>query len=150
VERKEPRRKRHHHRHHNRHRLFFFVEVGGERFGDELLPNQENRMSSTGAQVGQTITITATFVDNTPQANPMVPQPTPDSTPTWAQAAPSVESLVVAANGMSAVATVLTPGADTITFTAIVGGVTYTATLSVNDVAAPQVLGGVTLAAVVS
>jgi hypothetical protein len=148
VERKEPRRKRHHHRHHNRPRILFEVEVGSERFGIELLPNQENRMATTGAQVGQSIAITATAVDTL--GNPMVPQPTPDSTPTWAQAAPSVESLVVAAGGLSALAKVLTPGADTITFTAIVLGVTYTVILSVNDVAAPQVLAGYVLAAVVS
>lgn len=63
--------------------------------------------------------------------NPMAVTPTPDSTPTWTNSNPAAETVAAAADGLTAAATAVAAGTDTITPVAIVGGTSYSANIAV-------------------
>jgi hypothetical protein len=97
-------------------------------------------MNPIAVNVGHVVNMALVALDQ--NGNPMLTQPTPDSTPTWTDApAPAgAATLVVAANGLTAVDTAVEVGTDTVNATAIVSGVTYTATLPITISAVPQTL----------
>ncbi len=59
----------------------------------------------------------------------MAVAPVPDSPPTWAQLDASVQSLAPASDGLTAVATGLKAGTDTVQLSVTVGGKTFAATV---------------------
>ena len=81
--------------------------------------------------------------------NPMLTTPTPDSPPVWSNTTPATETLAVAADGLTAVATSVAVGTDSISVTDIVGGQTFSASIIVNVGAKPQVLTSIQIAATV-
>jgi hypothetical protein len=115
-----------------------------------LLAHQVLKMS-TAINVGQTLSLAISFLDQA--GSPMLTTPTPDSPPTWTQSNAAAETLAVAADGLTAVGTPVAAGIDTITLTVMVGGVSFSATLEV-DVAAvappAQVLTSVAITPTVS
>lgn len=72
--------------------------------------------------------------------NPMATAPTPDSPPTWSNTNPASETLTVAADGLTASATAVAAGVDTVTMTAIVGGNSFSANIDVTVSALVQVV----------
>jgi hypothetical protein len=109
-------------------------------FSIHLVPFQENVMDIT-LSIGHTLTDAIGFYDQ--NNNPMLTTPTPDSAPVWSDTTPATETLVAAANGLTATGTPLAVGSDVVSLTVIVGGVTFTATQNVTVTAAPQVLTSV-------
>jgi hypothetical protein len=103
---------------------------------------------TTTVNVGHDIALSIVYLDQ--NGNPMQTTQTPDSTPSWSNTASSVETLTVAANGLTADTAALAVGSDTVNLTVVVGGKTFTASLSVNVTPAPQVLTSIQIAAVVS
>lgn len=93
---------------------------------------------ATTITVGQTLPLTIAFLDQAGQ--PMTA--TPDQPPGWATNS-TTDLLSVAADGLSATLKGVNPGDDVITLTVIVAGVTFSASLDVTVVAAPQVLTSV-------
>jgi hypothetical protein len=93
--------------------------------------------------IGHVIDMTVEFLDQ--NGNPMLVTPTADAPPAWTNVNPNVETLVVAANGLSAETTPVTAGVDTVSVTAVVGGKTFSASLSVSVEAAPQVLTSIAI-----
>lgn len=85
-------------------------------------------MSATDV-VGQSLPLSIAFLDQNGQ--PMVNAPAPDSPPVWSNTTPGVETVVAAPNGLTAVATALSAGGDTINLSLAVGGVAFTASLDV-------------------
>lgn len=67
-----------------------------------------------------------------------------DSPPTWTNNA-ALETLTVAADGLSAHATAISAGADTISVTAVVSGTSFSASVIVNVLAAPVVVSSIDL-----
>jgi len=104
---------------------------------------------STSVTVGHVIDFSIQYVDTS--GNPMLTPVTPDSPPVWADApaSPPVDTFTPSADGLTAVLTATAAGADTVSLTVIVGGVTYTASDIITINAAPQVLGGVQIVATV-
>lgn len=103
---------------------------------------------STQVSVGHTIALSLAFLDQ--HGNPMLTDVKTDAPPAWSNSAPTVETVVAALDGMSAVATTLTVGSDTITTILSVGGVKFQATLDVNVIPEVQVLTTVNIVPVVS
>jgi len=86
--------------------------------------------------------------DTDTNGNPMQAQvPITSSTWTDAPATPPVDTFTVAAGGATAVLQASAAGSDTVTVSAVINGVTYTATDQVLISAAPQVLGGIQIVA---
>jgi hypothetical protein len=98
---------------------------------------------SVTLSVGHTDTITIQQLDQ--NGNPMLAPVTPDTPPVWTNTALTVETIAPAASGLSAVATPIAPGADVISVTLTVGGVTFTASLDETVTAAPQALTSIVL-----
>ena len=135
-------------RHHtvfNLHRFRPVLFVNGRRL--VLSPRTEVRMQTT-VNVGHTIALSLKFLDI--NGNPMLTPPVPDAAPVWTNTAAAEETLVAAASGLTAIATALAPGADTVNVALTVGGVAFAASLDVAVTAAPQVLGSVVIEPAVS
>lgn len=97
--------------------------------------------------VGKTELFAIEFLDQNGQ--PMGPTPTPDSPPSWAQTDPSIQSLTSAPDGLTAQATGLAAGSDTIQLSLSVGGQSFTATVdaTVNAVQPTQTLTSIGIVA---
>ena len=98
------------------------------------------------AQVGQKTVLTPDLFDNTPEALPM---PTPaGSTCTYAVDNPAVLTLTANPDGLTADVTLASAGTANVVATLTVPGAAapFTATLVATVVAAPQVVGGFTVA----
>lgn len=103
---------------------------------------------STQVSIGHTIAMSIAFLDQ--HGNPMITDPKTDAAPAWTNIAPTVETVVAALDGMSAVATPVAVGSDTITLNLVVGGTKFQATLDVNVIAEVQVLTSIAIVPVVS
>lgn len=141
----------HHHRHHrhkpSRHHLRVLLVViveGKESFFAVLNPGRKVNLMTT-LTVGHKLALAIAFLDA--NGNPMLTTPTPDSPPAWSNTTPATETLVAAADGLSAVATSVAPGTDSISLSVVVGGATFSASLGVEVDAAPQVLTSVQITA---
>jgi hypothetical protein len=95
-------------------------------------------MGITTVSIGHKIEMAIAFLDQNGQ--PMQTEPTPDAPPVWTNSAPTIDSLVVASNGMTAEDDAEAAGSDTVNLSLSVGGVAYSATLPVVVSPAPQVL----------
>ena len=98
--------------------------------------------------VGHTVALTIGYLDQ--NSNPMLTTPKVDAPPTWVNTTPATETLVAAADGLSASTTAVAVGTDVVSLALAVGGVPFAATLSVEVDAAPQVLTSVIINAVAS
>ena len=98
---------------------------------------------STIVTVGHKLALAIAYLDA--NGNPMLATPTPDSPPAWSNTTPATETLVAAADGLSAVATSVAPGTDAVSLMVVVGGVSFSASLAVEVDAAPQVLTSVAI-----
>jgi hypothetical protein len=105
------------------------------------LPFRTDIFMSTIITVGHKLGLAIEYLDQ--NGNPMLVTPTPTDIPVWSNANPAVETLSVAADGLSATGTPVAPGNDTVSLSVTVGGQTFTATLAVEVDAAPQVLTSV-------
>jgi hypothetical protein len=110
---------RHHHRHHRHVRVV--LNLGGT-FAVELKP-KETIHAMTTLNVGQTSHNTLEFLDNAGN----VISATPDSPPQWTGSDSAVETLTVAADGLSADAAAIAAGTDQISVTVSVGGQSFSA-----------------------
>ena len=94
---------------------------------------------TTPVGFGQKITYALEFDDQ--NEKPMATTPTVDAPPVWTAVAPATGTLVVASDGLTAVYTPADPGqttpSDTVTVVAMVAGVSFTATDTVNVQADP-------------
>ena len=95
----------------------------------------------TTLNVGHTDTLVIQEVDT--NGNPMLTAVPFDSPPVWTQTTPATDTMAVSADGSTDVVTAVAPGTDAITATAVIGGVTYTATVQLTVTPVPQVLGGI-------
>lgn len=129
--------KRRHHHHHHRAILFTVNNVG-----ITLYPNQE-ALLMTDITLGHGIDMAIAFLDQ--NGNPMLVTPVPDAAPVWTQTTPATETLTVDAGGLTAHTKSVAIGQDSIGLSVVVGGATFSATLSVNVAAAPQVLTSVAI-----
>ena len=94
--------------------------------------------------------INYSFIEVDTSGNPMkTPVPVTSSTWTDAPATPPVDTFTPSADGSTAVLQAMAAGSDTVTVSAVINGVTYTATDQVLISAAPQVLGGIQIVAAV-
>jgi len=91
--------------------------------------------------VGHTDNMSIVYLDQ--HGNPMLVTPVPDSPPTWAQTDPSVATLTVAADGMTASEMAVAAGSDVVSLTVVVGGNTYSASVPITISPEPQVLTSV-------
>ena len=110
-----------------------------------LVPYWRNKMTDN-VTVGHQINYS--FVEVDTSGNPML-TPVPVTSSSWANtpATPPVDNFTVAAGGATAVLQAIAAGSDTVTVTAVINGVTYTATDQVIIAAPPQVLGGIQIVA---
>lgn len=102
----------------------------------------------TDITLGHGLDLSIIYLDQ--NGNPMLTTPTPDGPPTWTQTTPATETLVVAPDGLTAQATSVAVGTDSISLNVSVGGSTFSASLLVNVTTAPQVLTSVAINAVVT
>lgn len=137
-----PRRHWHHshwhpwcHHHHRWHLVFVVQGVGVF-----LTPKETMHMSVTLA-VGHTLNLALVFLDQ--HGNPMLEAPVPDAAPAWSDTTPATETLVADASGLTATATPLVAGTDTISVVVLVGGTSFAVSLDVNVTPEPQVLTAV-------
>ena len=130
---------RHRPRYHRPHRHHIF-EI-------ELKPWRTIMAAPVTVSVGHQVNCSIIWKDA--NGNPMLITPTPDAPPAWTNTTPAVDTLTVAAGGLTAVDAALAPGADTVSLALAVGGVAYAAALPVTVSAAPQVLTSIDIAATV-
>lgn len=135
-----------HHRYHH-HRFVTYVQFKANNFTVRI-PLKEHLKMSTQVSIGHTIAMSIAFLDQ--HGNPMIVDPKTDAAPVWTNSNPPVETVVAVLDGMSAVATPLTVGSDTISLNLVVGGVKFAATLDVNVIPEVQVLTSVAIVPVVS
>ena len=98
---------------------------------------------TTTVNLGHEIGLAIQFLDQ--NGNPYLLPVTPDSAPVWSNSAPATETLAVAANGLTATADPIAVGTDTISLSLSVGGKAFSASLSVEVDAEPQVLTSVVI-----
>ncbi len=134
-----------HHKHHHKYVTYVLLKVGN--FAVRI-PLKEHLKMSTQVSIGHTIAMSISFLDQ--HGNPMLTDVKPDAAPVWTNSTPAVETVVAPPDGMSAAATPLTVGSDTISLNLTVGGVKFAATLDVNVVPEVQVLTSVAIVPVVS
>jgi hypothetical protein len=110
-----------------------------------LKPFQEIHVTDT-VSVGHQINYS--FIEVDTSGNPMLTQ-VPVTSSSWSNtpATPPVDTFTPSTNGATATLVATAPGADSVTVTALINGVSYTATDSVVISAAPQVLGGIQIVA---
>ena len=145
------RRRFHHGHHHRRHHHHIRVAlIVNDEFAVELIPNGVIHMATT-MKVGQSTVFTIAYLDIL--GVPMVTPPTPDATPAWSQIDATIESLLAAADGLSATAVGLDGGAksrtDTVQVQLMVGGLPFSATIdsTVEAVVQGQTLGSIQIVA---
>jgi hypothetical protein len=117
------------------------------RWGDVgvlLHPHREN-LAMLNLTVGHTATGVVAFLDQ--NGNPMLTPPVPDSPPTWTNnpVPAGADTLTPATNGLGATLVANDAGTDTVNFSVVVGGVTFSASTAVSISAAAQVLTSVAL-----
>lgn len=135
---------RHHRRHRRRRRIVLFING----VGVTLTPNQETRIM-VDVTVGHSIALSIQYLDQ--KGNPMLtPAPKTDSPPAWTNSTPATETLTVAADGNTATATTVAVGTDIVSLALAIGGVSFSASLSVNVTDVPQILTSIAIASVVS
>jgi hypothetical protein len=103
---------------------------------------------TTVVNLGHEIGLSIQFLDQ--NGNIMLTQPVPDTAPAWSNSTPATETLSVAANGLTATADPIAVGMDTISLSLAVGGKSFSATLSVEVDAAPQVLTSIAIVPVIA
>lgn len=96
--------------------------------------------------LGHNVECTLAYLDA--NGNPMLTTPKVDSPPVWTNTTPATETLVVSPDGLTAEATTVAVGTDSIGVTVIVAGVTFTASVAIEVDAKPQVLTSVAINAV--
>jgi hypothetical protein len=69
-----------------------------------------------------------------------MPMPPLDGVPSWTNTTPAVETLAPSSDGMSANATAITAGGDTVSCQLSSGGVSFSASINVTVQAVPSVL----------
>ena len=99
----------------------------------------------TDITLGHNLNLSIAYLDQ--DGNPMLVTPTPDAPPVWTNTTPATETLAVAADGNTAVATSVAIGSDSISLALTVGGVAFSASIIVNVNAAPQVLTSIAIVA---
>ena len=138
--------------HHHVHGLRFTSYVHRRRFAVVELFNlhipQEITMPPVTVSIGHTIAFSIEYLDA--NGNPMLTPQTPDAPPTWTNTATAIDTLAVSPDGTTAVDTAVAAGADTVTVSLAVGGVSFTASDPIIVSPAPQVLTSVAIKAVVS
>jgi len=114
-----------------------------------LRPDGESEMTTIAVNIGHVVNMTIVYLDQ--NGNPMLVAPTPDAVPSWSNAPspPGATSLVVAADGLTAVDSALAAGSDTVSLSLSVGGIAFSAQLGVTVAAAPQVLTSIAVGATV-
>jgi hypothetical protein len=127
--------------------VLFINGVGVTLVSSYLLPQGRLQIMTT-VNVGHTIAMSVAYFDT--KGNPMLVAPKPDLAPVWTNTTPATETVAASADGMTAVATPVAVGDDTVTVAVMVGGVAYSASLAVTVDAAPQVLGSVQIVASVN
>ena len=105
-------------------------------------------MSNVTVSIGHTVTCGLLYLDA--NGNPMIPQPTPDAAPTWAQTTPATDTMAVSADGSTDVLTAVAAGGDVVSVDVKVGGVDFTASVPITVSPAPQVLTSVEITTSVS
>lgn len=128
------------------HHRVAFIRLTVNEFSVLIPPHMELHMT-TIVNIGHTLNLAIEYLDQ--RGNPMVTVPVPDAAPAWSNTAPSVETLEPSPSGMTAVATPVTPGLDTVNLFLAVGGVPFSASLAVEVDAAVQVLSSVQISATV-
>jgi hypothetical protein len=103
---------------------------------------------STTVSVGHKVNCTLAFLDQ--NGNPMLTVPTPDSPPVWSDTNSAAETIVAAADGLTAVGTAISPGNDTVNVTAVVGGTSFSAATAVLVSPEVQVLTSIAITTTVS
>lgn len=136
----------HYHRRHAR--ILLIVAVSNEHSFAIILEPGKRVHVMTKVTVGHKIALSIIYLDQ--NSNPMLAAPTPDAPPTWSNTTPATETLVAAADGLSANTTALAVGTDSVSLSLAVGSATFSASLSVEVDAAPQVLTSITIDAVAS
>ena len=98
-------------------------------------------MAAFNVTVGTPVIFGFTEVDQngTPLATPVA------GTAVWSNSNSAAGTLAPSPSGQSATYTPVAPGTDTVTAVLTVGGQTFTATVTVNVAAAPQVLSGIVI-----
>ena len=114
-----------HHRRYRWHNHRIRVILVRNEFAIELIPNGVIHMAEI-QNVGQSISFSIEYRDQ--NGKKMDTAPTPDAAPVWANSNASVETLVAAADGSSAVATGIAAGSDTVRVQLMVAGTPYEAT----------------------
>ena len=106
----------------------------------------------TPATVNVGHTVTCTYIITDQNGNPMLVQPPLDSPAVWTDApSPSgADTSAASADGTTNVVTAAAAGSDTVGVTVIVGGSTFTDSVLLTIVAAPQVASGVVIDTVVT
>jgi hypothetical protein len=123
------------------------LQVDGTAFSAILFPGDNPPMDAT-LSVGHKLNLSIEYLDQ--HGNPMLTTPTPDAPAAWSNTTPAVETLAVAADGNSAVATPVAPGTDAVNLAVTVGGAAFVAALNVTVTPEPQVLTSVAIAAIVA
>jgi hypothetical protein len=113
-----------------------------------LVADRRISVENITLSVGHTVSFSILYLDQ--NGNPMLVAPVPDSPPVWSDSTPATGTLVVAANGQSAVETALAAGGDTVSLTVLVGGKSFAASVGLTVAAAPQVLSTVAIASIVN
>lgn len=98
--------------------------------------------------VGHQVACTIIYLDQ--NGNPMLTTPTPDAPPAWTNGNTAVDTLTVAADGLTCQINALTVGSDTVSLSLAVGGKSFSASLSLAVQAAPQVLTSIAIGTTVS
>jgi hypothetical protein len=113
-----------------------------------LEPNRRIRMTNVTVNVGHSVTMTLTYLDQ--NGNPMLTPPTPDSPPSWSDTTPATGTLTEQPGNLEAIETAVAPGNDVVSVSVVVGGQTFSASLGITVQAAPQVLTSVEITPVVN
>ena len=100
---------------------------------------------ATSLNVGQTVPLSIKYLDQ--NGAEMVPTPTPDAPPAWAQTNSAAALLTASADGNTATAKGTLAGDDVVQLDLAVGGKSFTATLDLTIVAAAPVLTSVEIVA---
>lgn len=93
--------------------------------------------------VGHKLNISIVFLDQ--NGNPMKSDPTLDAVPQWSNTTPATETLAVDASGLTATATSVVAGTDTVNVSLTVAGNVFQTALDVTVEEAPQVLTSIAL-----
>jgi len=93
--------------------------------------------------VGQALPIAIQYLDQ--NGNVMSPPPTPDAAPTWSNSDNTIGTLVVGANGQTAVETGVAAGTTNVGVSLAVGGKSFSATLAVTVAVPAPVLTSIAL-----